>query len=119
MIIDDDINIRTALSRELRFHQYNIIPAETGLMALNKLESQYIDTVIVDMRMPVMNGLEFITKAVGRFPHIKIIILSGTVTKEVLAYIQQYRDNIIDVMAKPWDSKKLIEILEAAEELNL
>lgn len=119
MIIDDDINIRTALSRELRFHQYNIIPAETGLMALNKLDSQFIDTVIVDMRMPVMNGLEFISKAIEKFPYIKIIILSGTVTKEVLSYIQKYRKNIIDVLAKPWDSDKLIEVLKAAEEVNL
>jgi DNA-binding NtrC family response regulator len=119
MIIDDDINIRTALSRELRFHHYNIIPAETGLMALNKLKNQYVDTVIVDIRMPVMNGLEFISKVVQDYPHIKIIILSGTVTKEVLTYIQRFKKNIIDVMAKPWDSDKLIDILEASEELNL
>lgn len=119
MIVDDDINIRTALSRELRFHQYNVIPAETGVMALNKLESQYINTVICDIRMPVMNGLEFISKVVKDFPHIKIIILSGTVTKDVLTFLQQYKANIIDIMAKPWDIDKLIDVLEASEELNL
>lgn len=119
MIVDDDINIRTALSRELRFHKYNVVPAETGVMALNKLENQYIDTVICDLRMPVMNGLEFVSKVVKDFPHIKIIILSGTVTKEAMTILQQYRNNIIDIMAKPWDSDKLIDVLEAAEELYL
>ena len=49
MVIDDDMNIRSALARELRFHNFNIIPAETGLMALNKLEKQSIDLVIVDL----------------------------------------------------------------------
>lgn len=119
MIVDDDINIRTSLSRELRFHKYNVIPAETGVMALNKLESQYIDTVIVDIRMPVMNGLEFISRVVKEHPHTKIIILSGTVTKEVLGFIQPFRDNIIDVMAKPWDSDKLLDVLKVCEEINL
>ena len=73
MVVDDDINIRSALSRELRFHGFNIIPAETGLMALNKLESQPIDLVLVDIRMPVMGGLEFIRKVVVEHPQIQII----------------------------------------------
>ena len=119
MIIDDDFNIRTALSRELRFNHFNIIPAETGIMALNKLEKQYIDTVIVDIRMPVMNGLEFIANVVKSYPHIKIIILSGTITKEVISFIQPYRDNILDVIAKPWDSEKLIELLTVASEIDI
>lgn len=119
MIIDDDINIRTSLTRELRFHNYNVIPAETGVMGLNKLETQNIDTVIVDIRMPVMNGLEFISRVVKEHPHTKIIILSGTVTKEVLGFIQPFRDNIIDVMAKPWDSDKLLEVLEVSEDIIL
>jgi two-component system, response regulator len=114
MVIDDDINIRSALSRELRFHGFNIIPAETGLMALNKLESQPIDLVLVDIRMPVMGGLEFIQKVVVEHPQIQIIILSGTVTKEVIASIAPYRDNILDVIAKPWDQDNLINLIKAA-----
>ena len=119
LVVDDDINIRTALSRELRFHKFNIIPADTGVMGLNKLEKQYVDTVIVDIRMPVMNGLEFISTVVDLYPHIKIIILSGTITKEVLAFIQPYKKNIIDVIAKPWDSDKLIELLTTYSDVDL
>ena len=114
MVVDDDMNIRSALSRELRFHGFNIIPAETGQMALNKLETQPVDLVMVDMRMPVMGGIEFIRKVVVEHPQIQIIILSGTITKEVIASIAPYRDNILDVIAKPWDQDSLIELIKAA-----
>ena len=114
MVVDDDLNIRSALARELRFHNFNIIPAETGLMALNKLEKQSINLVIVDIRMPVMDGVEFIKKVVLEYPAIQIIILSGTVTKEVIASIQPYRENILDVIAKPWDQDSLVELIKAA-----
>ena len=114
MVIDDDMNIRSALSRELRFHGFNIIPAETGLMALNKLEEQEVDLVLVDMRMPVMGGIEFIKQAVIEHPTIQVIILSGTITKEVMASIAPYRENIIDVIAKPWDQDSLVNLIKAA-----
>ncbi|MDA3937992.1 MAG: response regulator [Spirochaetia bacterium] len=114
MVVDDDMNIRSALSRELRFHGFNIIPAETGQKALNKLENQPIDLVLVDIRMPIMGGLEFISKVVVEHPQIQIIILSGTITKEVIASIAPYRDNILDVIAKPWNQDSLLELIKAA-----
>lgn len=114
LVVDDDLNVRTALARELRFNGFNAIPAETGLMALNKLEKQEVDVVITDIRMPVMDGVEFIKQVVTEHPAIQIIILSGTVTKDVIAAIKPYRDNILDVMAKPWDADNLIALLKAA-----
>ena len=114
MVVDDDLNIRSSLARELRFHNFNIIPAETGLVALNKLEKMAVDLVIVDIRMPVMDGVEFIKNVVKEHPSIQIIILSGTITKEVIASIQPYRDNILDVIAKPWNQDTLIDLIKAA-----
>ncbi len=113
MIIDDDLNVRTALARELRFNGFNAIPAETGLMALNKLEKQEVEVVITDIRMPVMDGVEFIKQVVSEYPAIQIIILSGTVTKDVMQAIGPYRENILDVIAKPWDGDTLIALLKA------
>ncbi len=114
MIVDDDFNVRTALARELRFNAFNTIPAETGLVALNKLEKQDVDLIITDIRMPVMDGIEFIKQVVTEHPEIQIIILSGTVTKDVIAAIAPFRDNILDVIAKPWDADNLIALIKAA-----
>jgi len=123
LVIDDDMNIRTALARELRFLNYHVIPAETGLVAINKIAKQEMDLIIVDMRMPVMGGVEFVKYAFENFPDIPIIVLSGTVTREVLAQLQPYQSSVIDVLAKPWDSDHLHEVIRVAtmdldEELN-
>ncbi len=114
MIIDDDINVRTALARELRFNNFNAIPAETGLVAINKLEKQEVDLIITDIRMPVMDGIEFIRQVTSEYPAIQIIILSGTVTKDVIETIKPFRDYILDIIAKPWDSDNLIALIKAA-----
>ncbi len=114
MIVDDDLNVRTALARELRFNGFNAIPAETGLMAINKLEKQEVAVIITDIRMPVMDGVEFIKLVTAEYPAVQIIILSGTVTRDILASIKPYMDNILDVIAKPWDIDNLIALLKAA-----
>ncbi len=114
MIVDDDLNVRTALARELRFNNFNTIPAETGLVAINKLEKQEVDLIITDIRMPVMDGVEFIKQITSEYPAIQIIILSGTVTRDVMEAIKPYRENILDVIAKPWDSDNLIALIKAA-----
>ncbi len=114
MIVDDDFNMRTALARELRFNSFNAIPAETGLVALNKLEKQDVDLIITDIRMPVMDGIEFIKQVVSEHPEIQIIILSGTVTKDVISAITPFRDNILDVIAKPWDTDDLMSLIKVA-----
>ena len=74
-IDDEEINI-FIFERTFSMY-YNIITSLSGEKALKILDDNKIDIVISDMRMPKMNGLEFITDARIKFPNIGYFILTG------------------------------------------
>jgi CheY-like chemotaxis protein len=74
----DDEEINLMLFRELFKNKYEVLTAESGIKALDILEKQSnIDVVISDMKMPLMNGLEFISKARQKFNAVLFFILTG------------------------------------------
>lgn len=118
MVVDDEMHIRTALARELRSSHYNIIRAETGNTALSKLEKQPVELIIVDIRMPVMDGVEFIQKVTSLYQSCHIIVLSGTVTKQVMDALKPYLSRIYRIFTKPWDSDQLLEAIREVFEFE-
>jgi two-component system KDP operon response regulator KdpE len=75
LIVDDEVEIRRALQRNLQAHGFDVIVAGNGEEALEKLALQRPDLVILDLGLPDMNGLE-ICKQVRTYSHLPIIILS-------------------------------------------
>jgi response regulator RpfG family c-di-GMP phosphodiesterase len=71
--------------------KYNIITALSGMEGLTKLkENSAVSIVISDMRMPGMNGIEFIRRAKKEFPSIKYYILTGfDITEEIAEALSQ------------------------------
>lgn len=99
---------------ELNFsNKYHIITAESGQMGLDQLK-KYPDTkvVISDMRMPEMNGIEFINLARKDFPDISYYILTGfEVNEEITRAMEQ---NVINkFLRKPFNK---VEIEQAIDE---
>ena len=62
MVIDDAESMRQILTITLKRKGYQVIDAENGLVALEKLQNEKIDLFICDVNMPKMNGLEFLEK---------------------------------------------------------
>ncbi|MGX9416169.1 EAL domain-containing protein [Vibrio sp. WJH972] len=106
LIVDDEMNIRNALRRELRFKVATVHTAESGTQALEILGSHNIDLIITDYYMPNMTGTELLLEVKQRYPNIPAIMLSGQadlhgVTAAINAEVlKQYVD-------KPWNSQKL------------
>jgi two-component system, response regulator, stage 0 sporulation protein F len=87
--------------------KYYVLTADSGYKGIEVLKSgKYIDIVISDMKMPGMNGLEFIKKAKGEFPEILCYILTGfEITKEIADAL---RDNlIIKYFRKPFNMMEI------------
>lgn len=84
--------------------------AKNGEQALDLLEFQEFDIIITDIRMPVMNGVDFIKRVRVRLPNIPIVVLSGHDDYEYLRVAIQY--GITDYLKKPVNRTELSECLE-------
>ena len=63
LIVDDSVTIRQMLSFTLRGAQFEVLEAEHGQDALDKLKDVAPDLIVTDLNMPVMDGIEFIRRA--------------------------------------------------------
>ena len=81
LLVEDDEMICDMLSRHLQRRDYKVIVATNGDESLSMAESEQPDVILMDMNMPIMDGLEA-TRLIKKNPataHIPIVILSGHV----------------------------------------
>lgn len=119
MLVDDEEVIRSGLRLKIDWSAYGFQVADEaghGKEALRKLERQPVDLVITDVRMPVMNGLEFLQAyAAGQSePGAQFVILSGY---NDFAYAQTaLRAGASDYLLKPVVREELIRVLQRTRE---
>ena len=113
LFVDDEEKILRAFRRQLgnTFKMYTACGAEAGLQTMSKLDD--IAVVVVDYRMPGMNGLEFITAGRGIRPDSLWIMLSGYATMDVV--LQAMNDpGVFRFLSKPCSTDQLKQEIEAA-----
>jgi CheY-like chemotaxis protein len=77
LVVDDEVNILATCSAILSQKGYEVRTAEDGFVALVELRRSLPDVIISDLRMPNMNGFEFLSVVRQRFPQISVIAISG------------------------------------------
>lgn len=116
LYVDDEL-INLQLFKINFSKKYEVFMAEDGFKGLEALdENPEIAVVVSDMRMPAMNGLEFIKKAKEKHPHICFYILTGyEITSEIMEAINSQL--IQKYFMKPFSLKEVdIAISEAIEQ---
>jgi response regulator RpfG family c-di-GMP phosphodiesterase len=119
LFVDDEPSILSALRRLFRPQGYTILTAESGAAGLAALEQQPVDLVVSDMRMPVMDGAQFLEQVRSRWPEVMRILLTGyaDVTSTIAAI---NRGEIFRYIAKPWNDEEIIlTVREALEHRRL
>lgn len=113
LFVDDDSNVLSGLKRMLMLHGRDLVAsfAEDGASALRLLEHNPQDVVVSDMRMPRMDGAQFLTEVRARHPGTIRIVLSGHSEQELvmrsLGPTHQY-------LTKPCDAEVLLETIRQA-----
>lgn len=115
LFVDDEPGILSALRRLFRPQGYRILIAESGAGGLEIIEREEVDLVISDMRMPEMDGAQFLEQVRLRKPEIIRIMLTGyaDITSTVAAI---NRGEIYRYISKPWDDSDIILIVSKALE---
>ncbi|MGB8656736.1 MAG: response regulator [Candidatus Zixiibacteriota bacterium] len=77
LVVDDDERIRTLLVDTLSALGYNSLGVKNGEEALSLLETEKLDLVITDVRMPKVNGLSLLRNVKARYPLVPVLIITG------------------------------------------
>ena len=113
LFVDDEKSILVALRRLCRNTGWDIYTAESGDEGLAIINEHAIDLVVSDMRMPKMNGVEFLEQVVEQSPSTVRILLTGY--SEVTATLAAIdKGKIFCHCTKPWDNDEFREILNEA-----
>lgn len=115
LFVDDEASILSSLKRLFRPEGYRILTAGGGAEGLAVLEREAVDLVVSDMRMPEMDGAQFLEQVRNRWPHVIRILLTGyaDITSTVAAI---NRGEIYRYIAKPWDDNEIVLTIRGALE---
>ncbi|WJH33630.1 response regulator [Paenibacillus sp. CC-CFT747] len=112
LIVDDEPVICRGLRETIPWETIGVEvvgDASDGVEALERIESQPVDLVLTDIHMDGMDGLELAKELRQRYPHIRIIILSGY---DYFDYARQaIRIGVEDYLLKPVDVDELMEMV--------
>ncbi|AGX86557.1 HD domain-containing phosphohydrolase [Candidatus Symbiobacter mobilis] len=113
LFVDDEPSILSALRRLFRAKGFQVRVAESGQAGLDLLESEPVDLVISDMRMPEMDGVAFLEQVRQRWPDSMRLLLTGYAdVTSVMGAIN--RGEIYRYVAKPWDDNDIVLIVRGA-----
>ena len=112
LIIDDEKAIRKTLSEILSYEGYKIDEAADGEEGIKKFSTTTYDVVLCDIKMPRMDGLEFLEKAKEINADVPIIVISGHGNIETA--VEAVKKGAFDYISKPPDLNRLLITLRNA-----
>lgn len=116
LIIDDEKSIRKTLSEILSFEGYKIEDAADGEEGLALYKQKTYDVVLCDIKMPKLDGMEFLQKATEHNSDVPIIMISGHGTIETA--VEAVKKGAYDFIQKPPDLNRLLITIRNAKERN-
>jgi two-component system NtrC family sensor kinase len=113
LLVDDDEHVRRALKRVLKRARCRLLEAADGSEGLRALETEPVQVVISDYRMPGMSGVEFLRVVKERWPRVQRVLLTGQAdTAAIEEAVNQ--SEIFRFIWKPWDDAHLILTIQSA-----
>lgn len=114
LIVDDEESFRNVLTVILRKEGYEIEGAANGEVGLNKISNAAFDHVLCDIRMPQMDGLEFLRESQKAGAEVPVIMMSAYGTVDTA--IEAMKLGAYDYISKPFKPDEIILTLKKAEE---
>lgn len=112
LVVDDEKIVLESCKRILEPKGYMVTTSESPVDALEKLKADNIDLVITDIKMPQMDGIEFMRQIREFKPHMNIVLITGYPSQESLKEALELR--IVDYLPKPFSPALLLEVTEKA-----
>ncbi|ACA59211.1 response regulator receiver modulated metal dependent phosphohydrolase [Candidatus Desulforudis audaxviator MP104C] len=109
LVVDDELGPREALRLILQDH-YEISTAQNGHQALDYLSKNEFDLVILDIRMPDVNGIDLLAEVKKKVPETEVVMITAYASVDTAA--SALRLGALDYLIKPFDRKAVMEVVE-------
>ena len=114
LLIDDEASIRRTLKEILEFEKYQVLEAPDGFSAIDIFNKSAIDIVLLDIKMPKMDGLEVLDFLQEINPEVPVIMISGH--GNIDTAVEAVKKGAFDYISKPPDLNRLLITLRNAQE---
>ncbi|MBM4304144.1 MAG: sigma-54-dependent Fis family transcriptional regulator [Deltaproteobacteria bacterium] len=112
LVVEDDIELRSTLFEALEQGGFDVLQAENGIEALDKIRTNQIDLALLDVNMPQMNGLDCLTEIKNYDPSIIVIIM--TAYSAIEDAVRAIKAGAYNYLAKPIKHQAVVEMVQRA-----
>lgn len=117
LVVDDEPDFLETIVKRLKRRNIDVTGVDSGKAALELLESEQFDVVILDVRMPGMDGIETLKEMKVKRPLMEVIMLTGHASVE--SGMQGMRLGAFDYVMKPASIDELLEKIRQAHERKM
>mgnify|MGYP006268894821 CR=1 FL=1 len=117
MIVDDEVDFLETIVKRLQARKIDVTGVESGYQALEVLDNRSPDVIILDVKMPGLDGIETLREMKRKKPLIEVIMLTGHASVE--SGIQGMQLGAFDYVMKPVALDELLEKIRQAYERKL
>jgi len=112
LLVDDEVELTASISRILLRRGFEVDTAENGLLALAMIAKKHYDVMVLDFKMPGMNGIQVLSETKRIDPSVQVILLTGhfSVTDEE----DTLKTGAYAYLLKPYPMMKLVDLITAA-----
>jgi CheY-like chemotaxis protein len=111
LVVDDDRLMATTLGEILELKGWDVSMAYDGRAAVNATLADGFDVVVMDIKMPGMNGVEALSVIKAANPKVHVVLMTAYAAPEVL--LEAERHGVREIVSKPLDIPRLLHLLAA------
>ncbi len=117
LFVDDEVDFLETLLKRMKKRDVNVTGVESGEKALGLLDREPVDVIVLDVRMPGMDGIQTLREIKKRYPLVEVIMLTGHASLEVA--IEGMELGAFDYLMKPVDIDELLYKIQDAYKKKL
>lgn len=113
LLVDDEEEFVETLAERMRTRGMEVSTTNSGADALKLVEDEAFDVVVLDLKMPGIDGLEALKRIKQRRPDIQVVLLTGHATVE--KGVEAIKEGALEFLEKPIDLASLTETIHKAK----
>ncbi|RQD60272.1 MAG: response regulator [Desulfonatronovibrio sp. MSAO_Bac4] len=112
LLVDDEERFRTTLSKRIHEKGFDVTDVDSGQAALDYIRNNHVDVMVLDIKMPGIDGIETLGEVKRLVPGTEVVLLTGHGTVETA--IEGMRSGAYDYLLKPCELDELMEKVNGA-----